>query len=554
MITLFAVGVAPSVAAQSEPAGFSLGVASGDVTPSDVVLWTRADTPGNVAVEVAADEQFTAIIAQAQAAATAATDQCVKFDVPGLAPATPYFYRFRRGDDPSVVSRTGRFRTAAPPDAPSALRFLFSGDTNAAHAPFGVAGMAAREEADLFIWFGDTIYADAGGGGLAPARSLDEYRAKYRQVRSDPGIRDLLARMALLAGWDDHEVVNDYAGLDPALSALQRDAGYRAFFEYMPIRPIRRADGAAFQTYRRFRFGAHVDIFATDGRQYRAESAASRCGYQLDPYGLIVGPLLNDDSAVEVLKRPREMLGAEQFAWLTSGLAASTASNKFVLNNVPMTFLGVFPYDRWDGYDRQRRALLESIDRQATPGVVVLTTDIHANAYNPDVGDYFRRHRPDYRLPGRAAVPELIVGPLGNETAFQSAFEIASAVLRAPNDDATRRVVEALGTGFTDRVAAANGLAFFETHRVAYLVVDVAGDGGVTFAYRGAEPESAGDPAGEPETFFTGAIDRAVRPAPCGALVLPALGMAWVGARRAVRRRPPAANTGPHAAPARARR
>lgn len=526
--------VAPGIA-QDDPAGFSLGVAAGDVTPDAVMLWTRADTPGTVTVEVATDAEFTAVVRRQASVAGPDTDQCVKIDVSGLAAGSDYFYRFTREDDPGVTSRVGRFRTAPPPEQPAAFRFLFSGDTNAVHAPFGVAAMAAREAADVFVWFGDTIYSDASAGGLGPARTLADYRAKYRQIRSDPGIRELLAAMAVIAGWDDHEVTNDYAGRDPSLSTEQRDAGYRAFFEYMPIRPIERSDGAAFQTYRRFRFGAHVDIFATDGRQYRDASAAARCGYQLDPYGFVVGALLNDDGAVEVLKRPREMLGAEQFAWLTDGLAGSTATHKFVLNNVPMTFLGVFPYDRWDGYDRQRRAFLEFVDRRAVAGVILLTTDIHANAYNPDVGDHFRRCRPDYRLPGRSAVPELIVGPLGNETAFESVFEVADALLRAPDDAATRRVVDALGTIFTDRLKSANRLGFIETDRVSYLVVDVGADGSVSFAYRGVAPQQAHDGAAAPETFQSGAIETVAEAGGpgCALVALPLLGCVGLLAVRA---------------------
>src|SRR5262245_56556655 len=158
--------------------GFSSGVAAGDVSSSGAILWTRADLPGRVRLEVAGEPAFASIVIRSEADATEERDLTVSFDVTGLNPRTTYYYRFARGDDPVTVSRSGRFRTAPADDASADARFVFSGDTNFAYAPFGVVASLAREEADAFIWFGDTIYADVPAGGLGVARSLAEYRAK----------------------------------------------------------------------------------------------------------------------------------------------------------------------------------------------------------------------------------------------------------------------------------------------------------------------------------------------------------------------------------------
>lgn len=60
------------------------------------------------------------------------------------------------------------------------------------------------------------------GGRL---HSLDDYRARYAQYKTDPALQDTHAACPWLLVWDDHEVENDYAG-----SA----AAYQAYWEHQP--------------------------------------------------------------------------------------------------------------------------------------------------------------------------------------------------------------------------------------------------------------------------------------------------------------------------------
>ena len=212
-----------------------------------------------------------------------------------------------------VYSTVGRFRTPPADDVAAALRIVFSGDSNFKYAPMSVMSSAARENADLFIWFGDTIYADVPAGGLGVAVTLDDYRAKYRQMRGDANVQALAAAAAVLVGWDDHEVTNDYSGTDPNLTPAQRDGAYRAYFEYMPIRP-QALDGDGFRTYRRVRYGALAEFFLLDGRQYRDVSAEAQCGGNPDPDGFALGLLTRDSACRATLRGPRTMLGEAQWA------------------------------------------------------------------------------------------------------------------------------------------------------------------------------------------------------------------------------------------------
>ena len=97
----------------SAAAYFTHNVASGDPLSDRVMLWTRVipeneNTALNVRWQVAQDRAFRQIVAAGEATSRAEQDYIVKVDATGLAPGTPYFYRF---DTLGVTSETGQTKT-----------------------------------------------------------------------------------------------------------------------------------------------------------------------------------------------------------------------------------------------------------------------------------------------------------------------------------------------------------------------------------------------------------------------------------------------------------
>ena len=91
---------------------FSLGVASGDPTPTGVVLWTRlapqpldgggmTDEAVEVAWQIANDEGITDIVASGKAIADPGLAHSVHVEADGLKPGHWYFYRFTAGGEAS---------------------------------------------------------------------------------------------------------------------------------------------------------------------------------------------------------------------------------------------------------------------------------------------------------------------------------------------------------------------------------------------------------------------------------------------------------------------
>src|SRR5574338_992788 len=103
------------------------GVASGDPDPSSVILWTRrpfeSGGPRVLTVEVAEDEAFRRVVAQASAPVSAESDWTTRVLVGRLEPARIYWYRFADGEGNG--SRIGRTITAPLANDPRPVNFAF---------------------------------------------------------------------------------------------------------------------------------------------------------------------------------------------------------------------------------------------------------------------------------------------------------------------------------------------------------------------------------------------------------------------------------------------
>ena len=395
--------------ALSDLSAFSYGVAAGDPTDTSFIAWTRAAVV-SADLEVATNPTFTPV-AQTIPGLVPGGDDTIKTEVTGLTAATQYYYRFVSGPE---TSRTGRIRTAPLPNSTAPATFAFTGDSNAFFKPFSVLEGITRDDPDLFLYIGDTIYSDDTRSGTGEAMVLADYYVKYAENRDDRALRDLMANSGTATIWDDHEVTNDFYGSPFGAFGAQIIAGNQAFREWMPIRED---GGDPMQLYRSIKWGDVAEFFLIDCRQYRDPQA-----YVTEPACLSMGePAVTPPAGAcqnEINDITRTYLGAAQKAWLKAGLAASTATWKFIMNGPVITSLIFLPYDRWEGYAAERTEVLEFIrnpdgslmtDDHLT-NVVVLTTDIHAAIYNPAVTN-----------PGPAggSIPEIIAGAIGMDPIYR---------------------------------------------------------------------------------------------------------------------------------------
>ena len=358
---------------------FRQGVLSGDPTPDGITLATILDDAegrGTVRLEVARDAAFRRVVASRNITTSGGDGYSVKARIKGLDPHERYFYRFETRTTQSPV---GRFQTALPADSNETVRFAFFSCADYTHGYYNAYELMAREDVDFIVNLGDYIYAEVyhtrkGGTGvrndtIGEAKTLADYRDKYALYRSDKALRDVHAKFPMIATWDDHEVVDNYAGNAPGggldaskdYTTKRKNAGYKAYFEAMPFFPSGRS-----RIYRGLRFGKTVDMVMLDQRQYRDDQP---CG------DAVVVPCAGYDG-------PRAFLGRAQMDWAKQRLATSPAAWKIVGNETMMMnaeLLGgaYYGFDSWQGYSNEREELLEHIRARAIKDVVFVTGDIH---------------------------------------------------------------------------------------------------------------------------------------------------------------------------------
>jgi alkaline phosphatase D len=383
-----------------DPYPFTLGVASGDPTPRSVMVWTRLapvplaagggmpPEPYRVRFEVARDAEFRRIVRRGAVAAVPEEAHSARVELGGLRPRRQYFYRFEVGGETSPVGRTW---TAPPRDATlETLRFAFVSCQNFPDGYFNAYADIVARDVDLVVHLGDYIYEGDASDLRAhepprEVRSLDDYRIRHAQYKSDVDLQAAHAALPWLATWDDHEVDNNYAGFDadpdapPEEFARRRAAAYEAYWEHMPLRRSRKPVGPDLPLFRRFRWGTMATFNVLDTRQYRTDQPRRCTPEERDPSGY----------CPDALEPGRTLMGAAQRDWLLEELATTASRWNVLANPSPLA-----PFDRdslpesrafgagdtWDGYVAERQKLLDWIVDHGTPNPIVITGDSHANA------------------------------------------------------------------------------------------------------------------------------------------------------------------------------
>src|SRR5687767_11338306 len=97
---MLVLGCACAVPASAGAVQFPDGVASGDVTSSRAVLWTRVDVAENIKVEGWTNASLSGPKAfKGKMKTSSARDNTVKIEVTGLQPNTQYWYQFAKDAD-----------------------------------------------------------------------------------------------------------------------------------------------------------------------------------------------------------------------------------------------------------------------------------------------------------------------------------------------------------------------------------------------------------------------------------------------------------------------
>lgn len=309
-------------------------------------------------------------------AVTEATDYTHQFELTDLKPDTTYHYASEAsGSDGSQihdVSR-GKFVTAPTPAIPSDFTFAVmtcQGYPDRGH-PDGhpiYPAMLALDPAFACLT-GDLVYYDND----AP-RAVTQELARYHWERmfSLPRLREFTRNVSTYWLKDDHDTLDNDSWPGSKMGEFTFAQGQEIFQQQAPM-------GNA-QSYRTFRWGRDLQIWLTDGRDYRS------------PNKMADGP-------------EKTIWGAEQKAWFKRTVSESDATWKILITPTPLV-----------GPDRQGKN-----DNHANAGFEHEGNEIRSWLRENVPDNFFSicgdRHWQFHSVHPESGVHEFSVGPASNQHA-----------------------------------------------------------------------------------------------------------------------------------------
>jgi len=275
---------------------------------------------GWVRVRYGTEPDLTEARVTAWARAEKEHDCSVQFKLVRLKSATTYYYRVemanRKTGRPSRLGEISCFKTAPPPELLMPVRFtvttgqaMRSRDIFRDGKPWGFKTYEAiaRHKPDFHVSTGDNVYYDQD---YALATNMELARYHWHRIYSLPCVRSLFRTTSGYWEKDDHDY--RWNDCDPHQKVPRKlRAGVTMITDEMGRRLFREAVPMSKKTYRTFVWGKGLQIWLTEGRDYRS------------PNSMPDGP-------------NKTMWGAEQKAWLKRSLTESQCDFKVLISPTPL--------------------------------------------------------------------------------------------------------------------------------------------------------------------------------------------------------------------------
>ena len=211
----------------------------------------------------------------------------------------------------------------------------------------------AREKSQLFLFTGDTIYADT--------LDLAVKRAAFARLNADRNYRNFKKNTRVLAVWDDHDYGYNDAGGSYRVKKQMQKIFLDAFAE--PANSARRRQEGIYTAETLNLNGSVVQIIVLDVRYFRSDWS----------YGPKVPPFSRTYS--EDNREASTVLGQTQWQWFTAQVGQA-ADLRILVSSMPVLsddYLG----ERWGAFPRERARLYREMAAAKTGKWLIVTGDRH---------------------------------------------------------------------------------------------------------------------------------------------------------------------------------
>jgi alkaline phosphatase D len=316
---------------------FNQGVASFDPTKSKVIIWTRYNSSDKkILWEVSKDIDFNKILRSGTITTEFSRDNTIAVELTELEENQKLYYRFSNKEDKaiSVIGETITF-----PENASTVKLAVCSCSNYQAGLFNVYNAMAKSEADVIVHLGDYFYEYGAGGYGSNAQnaslnrfhqpaheilSLEDYRTRYKQYRSDADLQLAHQKKPFICVWDDHEVANDAYKegaenhqTDEGSYETRKQNALKAYSEFLPFSRLEVNNQSLI--YRNFNLGNLVNLTMLDTRiigrdkQLNMNDYITASGFDAVKY------------QTDITNPSRGLLGTTQRNWLAQIVNSNTA-------------------------------------------------------------------------------------------------------------------------------------------------------------------------------------------------------------------------------------
>ena len=217
--------------------------------------------------------------------------------------------------------------------------------------PIPIFDTILTQNPELFIFLGDTIYADT--------TDMTLMRSKYALLRAKPGFSHLVQSCPIMATWDDH----DYGANDAGADYAQRYASQRVFLDFWktPLDSPRRQRPGIYAAQRFGPAGRRLQVILLDTRFFRGPllRGKTRTG---GPYYPSTDPMIT-------------MLGEAQWEWLEKQLR-QPAEIRVIASSIQCVAEAA-GQETWSNLPLERKRLFRLLRDTQSGGVLFISGDRH---------------------------------------------------------------------------------------------------------------------------------------------------------------------------------
>ncbi len=245
---------------------------------------------------------------------------------------------------------------------------------------------------DLWIWLGDTVYADSPRPKAETAEErarivLDRLPELYAQQHAVPGYAALRETAFITGTWDDH----DYGDNDGGAEWIGREEAQRHFWDFYdePTDSPQRALSGIYRTLRFGPPGRTVQVILLDTRSFRSPLTRLTEVNENDWVEGRAGRYATTDNPAATL------LGGPQWQWLEQVLR-EPADLRILISSIQVV-ADDHHWEKWGNLPHERRRLFRLLRDSGADGVIILSGDRHLGELS--LLDPTREPHPDLAAP-----------------------------------------------------------------------------------------------------------------------------------------------------------